>query len=101
MIWHPGPGRLRMPDQHQPSTLPRCHGHSVPGPIQQVPALENAVTASERRTGSAGYAAAGLYDTETPTRRHCHIVLITAGQEHWASVIHGAESAVTRTAASL
>jgi len=49
MIRHPGPSRLRMPDQHQPSTLPRCHGHSVPGPIQRVPALENAVTASERR----------------------------------------------------
>jgi hypothetical protein len=49
MIWHPGPGRLGMPEQHQPSMLPRCHGHSVPGPVQQVPALENVVTASGHR----------------------------------------------------
>ena len=37
--------------------------------------------------------------TDTATRRHCHMSLITAGQEHRVSVIHGAESAVTRTAA--
>jgi hypothetical protein len=49
VIWHRGPGRLGMADQHQPPALPRCHDHSVPGPIRQVSALPNALTASVAR----------------------------------------------------
>jgi len=52
MMWRPGPGRLGMPDQHQPPALPTCHDHSVPGPIRQVPALQNAVPRAARKPGT-------------------------------------------------
>jgi len=70
MIWHRGPGRLGMPDQHQPPTLPRCHDHSVPGPIRQVSALQNALTASgHENRGTRPLSCVGVHRQRPPPHR--------------------------------